>query len=125
MTGTIRIGHDDQLLRCHVPHEPVQNIVANPPAFPAIPGGPVRRLAADQPHSGTRTRGHVPLRDGIQAQPVQAKQDPTIERARLNTKPRGFIHFFNHTPNQTARPLHTKMRRAGIQPMWYPSHRLI
>ncbi|MBW3093728.1 hypothetical protein KIH79_12575, partial [Bifidobacterium sp. 82T10] len=42
----------------------------------------------------------------------QAKQDPTIERARLNTKPRGFIHFLNHTPNQTARPLHTKMRRA-------------
>ena len=30
MTGTIRIGHDDQLLRCHVPHEPVQYIVANP-----------------------------------------------------------------------------------------------
>lgn len=88
---------------------------ANPahgPAFPAIPGDPVRRLTADQPHSGTRTRGHVPLRDGIQAQPVQAKQDPTIERAGLNTKPRGFIHFFNHTPNQTARPLHTRMRRA-------------
>lgn len=32
MTGTIRIGHDDQLLRCHVPHEPVQYIVANPVA---------------------------------------------------------------------------------------------
>lgn len=32
MTGTIRIGHDDQLLRCHVPHEPVQYIVANPGA---------------------------------------------------------------------------------------------
>ena len=30
MTGTIRIGHDDQLLRCHVPHEPVQYIAANP-----------------------------------------------------------------------------------------------
>lgn len=30
MTGTIRIGHDDQLLRCHVPHEPVRYIVANP-----------------------------------------------------------------------------------------------
>ena len=30
MTGTIRIGHDDQPLRCHVPHEPVQYIVANP-----------------------------------------------------------------------------------------------
>ena len=30
MTGTIRIGHDDQLLRCHVPHEPVLYIVANP-----------------------------------------------------------------------------------------------
>ncbi|WP_206430968.1 hypothetical protein, partial [Bifidobacterium samirii] len=42
----------------------------------------------------------------------QAEQDPAVERARLNTKPRGFIHFFNHTPNQTARPLHTKMRRA-------------
>ena len=28
--------------------------------------------------------------------------------------PCGFIHFFNHTPNQTARPLRTKMRRAGF-----------
>ena len=31
MTGTIRTGHDEQLLRCHIPHEPVQYIVANPP----------------------------------------------------------------------------------------------
>lgn len=80
----------------------------------ATEGGPVRRIAADQSRSGMRTRGHVPLRDGIQAQPVQAKQDTTIERARLNTKPRGFLHFFDHTPNQTARPIHTPMRRAAI-----------
>ncbi len=88
-------------------HEPPPPRGANPahaPAFPAIPDGPVHRLAADQPHSGTRTRGHVPLRDGIQTQPIQAKQDPTIEHARLNTKPRGFIHFFqSHTEsNRTA-----------------------
>lgn len=70
----------------------------------ATEGGPVRRIAADQSRSGMRTRGHVPSRDGIQAQPVQAKQDTTIERARLNTKPRGFLHFFrSHTEsNRTA-----------------------
>ncbi|WP_205832039.1 hypothetical protein, partial [Bifidobacterium moraviense] len=42
-----------------------------------------------------------------------AEQDPAVERARLVDKPRGFLHFFNHTPNETARPLHTKIGRAG------------
>ncbi|WP_205832124.1 hypothetical protein, partial [Bifidobacterium moraviense] len=42
----------------------------------------------------------------------QAEQDPAVERARLVDKPRGFLHFFNHTPNETARPLHTKIGRA-------------
>ena len=32
--------------------------------------------------------------------------------------------FFNHTPNQTARPIHTKMRRAGATPFHWLSNNL-
>lgn len=86
------------------------------PAFAAVPGGLVRRIAADQPHAGTRARRDVALRDRVQPEPVQTEQHPAVERARLGTKPRGFLRFFDHTPNKTARLIHTQMRRASYDP---------
>ena len=83
------------------------------PAFAAVPGGLVRRIAADQPHAGTRARRDVALRDRVQPEPVQTEQHPAVERARLGTEPRGFLRFFDHTPNKNARPIHTQMRRAS------------
>lgn len=56
----------------------------------------------------------MPLPDRDQAQPVEAEQHTGIERAGLITKPRGFLHFLDHTLNKTARPLHTKTGRADI-----------
>ena len=49
----------------------------------------------------------MPLPDRDQPQPVEAEQHTGIERARLITKPRGFLHFLDHTLNKTARPPHT------------------
>lgn len=59
MTGTIRIGHDDQLLRCHVPHEPVQYIVANPARAEPF-GGPLPRMPSD-----TGSIALVPVSSGM------------------------------------------------------------
>ena len=54
----------------------------------------------------------MPPGDGNQSQSVQAEQDTAIEHARLGYKPRGFLLFFIHTTNKTARPLHAKIGRA-------------
>lgn len=70
----------------------------------------------DQPHAGTRARRDVALRDRVQPEPVQTEQHPAVERARLGTKLRGFLRFFDHTPNKNARPIHTQMRRASYDP---------
>lgn len=76
MTGTIRIGHDDQPLRCHAPHEPVQYIVANP----RIPGNtgrsrpPARSRSATLRHANPRSRAFA-RRDSGAACPGQAGPD--------------------------------------------------
>ena len=93
MTGTIRIGHDDQLLRCHVPHEPVQYIVANPQtAFEShlakargdgLAGGSV----ADRLRAGGRDRPVLPGMRGhgpgsfLMASPVRAYARRAARRA--------------------------------------------
>ena len=69
-----------------------------------------------EPHAGTRARRDVALRDRVQPEPVQTEQHPAVERARLGTKLRGFLRFFDHTPNKNARPTHTQMRRASYDP---------
>lgn len=65
------------------------------------------------PHAPASAHGQVPLHQGTQPQSVQAEQHPSVERAKLNAKPHGILHFFFHTTNETARPLHTKIGRAG------------
>lgn len=65
------------------------------------------------PHAPASAHGQVPLHQGAQPQSVQAEQHPSVERAKLNAKPHGILHFFFHTTNETARPLHTKIGRAG------------
>lgn len=65
------------------------------------------------PHAPASAHGQVPLHQGTQLQSVQAEQHPSVERAKLNAKPHGILHFFFHTTNETARPLHTKIGRAG------------
>lgn len=65
------------------------------------------------PHATASAHGQVPLHQGAQPQSVQAEQHPSVERAKLNAKPHGIFHFFFHTTNETARPLHTKIGRAG------------
>ena len=69
--------------------------------------------AAYLPHAPASAHGQVPLHQGTQPQSVQAEQHPSVERAKLNVKPHGILHFFFHTTNETARPLHTKIGRAG------------
>ena len=75
-TGTIQIGHDDQPLRCHAPHEPVQYIVANP----RIPGNtgrsrpPARSRSATLRHANPRSRAFA-RRDSGAACPGQAGPD--------------------------------------------------
>ena len=49
----------------------------------------------------------------ISSTPSHWAQHPSVERAKLNAKPPGILHFFFHTTNETARPLHTKIGRAG------------
>lgn len=65
------------------------------------------------PHAPASAHGQVPLHQGAQPQSVQAEQHPSVERAKLNAEPHGIFHFFFHTTNETARPLHTKIGRAG------------
>ena len=69
--------------------------------------------AAYLPHAPASAHGQVPLHQGTQPQSVQAEQHPSVERAKLNVKPHGILHFSFHTTNETARPLHTKIGRAG------------
>lgn len=82
-------------------------------ALGATPCGGPLRLAAYLPHAPASAHGQVPLHQGTQPQSVQAEQHPSVERAKLNAKPHGILHFFFHTTNETARPLHTKIGRAG------------
>ena len=49
----------------------------------------------------------------ISSTPSHWAQHPSVELAKLNAKPHGILHFFFHTTNETARPLHTKIGRAG------------
>lgn len=98
--------------RVHEPAAPRGTHAAGRAALRAVAGRVVLGLAADQPHARARTLPLMPLPDRDQPQPVEAEQHTGIERARLITKPRGFLHFLNHTLNKTARPLHTKTGRA-------------
>ena len=71
-------------------------------------------LAADRPHARARTLPLMPLPDRDQPQPVEAEQHTGIERARLITKPRGFLHFLDHTLNKTARPPTHQNQKGGF-----------
>lgn len=75
--------------------------------------GLVRRIAADQPHAGTRARRDVALRDRFN--PSLSRPSSTRPSNALDSEPSRavFFTFFDHTPNKTARPIHTQMRRAG------------
>ena len=82
---------------------------AGRPAF--LPG----RQVHDDGHIPTAERGvspHVLVHADL-LDPVALGAHPSIERAKLNAKPHGILHFFFHTTNETARPLHTKIGRAG------------
>lgn len=82
---------------------------AGRPAF--LPG----RQVHDDGHIPTAERGvspHVLVHADL-LDPSHWAQHPSVERAKLNAKPPGILHFFFHTTNETARPLHTKIGRAG------------
>ena len=106
-------GHIPTAERGVSPHVLVHADLLDPVALGATPCGGPLRLAAYLPHAPASAHGQVPLHQGTQPQSVQAEQHPSVERARLNAKPHGILHFFFHTTNETARPLHTKIGRAG------------
>lgn len=64
---------------------------------------------------GPRVSGYVPLRDGIQTQPVQAGRDPAFEHVGFVTKTRGFLHFSDRTLNEAARPIRATIGRSRDQ----------
>lgn len=106
-------GHIPTAERGVSPHVLVHADLLDPVALGATPCGGPLRLAAYLPHAPASAHGQVPLHQGTQPQSVQAEQHPSVERAKLNAKPHGILHFFFHTTNETARPLHTKIGRAG------------
>ena len=124
------VGHMGQVVgpragACHTlvpsdPHQQVHGVLADGMCtnrrrheertrpMPRIPGNtgrsrpPARSRSATLRHTNPRSRAFA-RRDSNAA--IQAKQDPTIEHARLNTKPRGFIHFFqSHTESNRTGP---------------------
>lgn len=106
-------GHRPTAERGVSPHVLVHADLLDPAALGATPCGGPLRLAAYLPHAPASAHGQVPLHQGAQPQSVQAEQHPSVERAKLNAEPHGIFHFFFHTTNETARPLHTKIGRAG------------
>lgn len=106
-------GHIPTAERGVSPHVLVHADLLDPVALGATPCGGPLRLAAYLPHAPASAHGQVPLHQGAQPQSVQAEQHPSVERAKLNAKPHGILHFFFHTTNETARPLHTKIGRVG------------